>query len=1269
MLQWSLTLGILLSSLMQSFPSNLCWSPPWFCLLPRRWESLLRWATIHRHSAGRSARRHGVNFGLQLVAILSPWQTCRTAVCSGSVDSYVHLRPTCPTASRAVSRTVASVPLCLSSPTWLLSLPRSGFRCLHIVSLHSGSLLRHLRFCSALLPRRRDALLQWRWCTNLGALQPRPSKLPRVATSRTAPWLLSLGMMLALPATRHRTVMPVSSIRQMPPRLSPLCSTSSLSACHSSLQRGLESRSFWEARETCVWMPYSIFSRRSECAPMASSDLRMAPGIGWQSSIPSMPTSPPTPQRGTPCATHRPPHGSSRGLSPGRTRTAWSIKRCRRISREFGGMRPPTSGRCATSGPSPRRRSSHPSSASSSSSCPLRPARRFPSSTASQAAFLGYQSFLFSRISGRTASARNTGIAAHGSRLFTSRPTSTPPLTTRPLHRTRTRKANSGPKAPPSCSPLASCHSSQNCQGFLEGTSSNRVQRFSFFRTLFRFDFLQSRFPFPSSTSLPLGNRSLPRRPRRLLPLIRPNNAQHLANLLLLCPFILSAVSGSSSCLYICFDFANLLFWPSIFSAVSGSFLFGCLMVTPCMRYGNFRQPVPEFSRLTSSLCTVSRLTAVSSSILQHAVRKLQATSARIFPIDIVALYSFPPHSSLVWLLSYLASRAYLQSKILARSMSNVSEGYFSNDTAVSNFISHMKKSSRVEKHSSAASHLDVTVGINAQFQELDVVDKKATAELKHFATSIISAFEAFRAKVHISAIFITTHETYRPEVLQIAQSAEGASAEVTSNEGQASLHRSQQVGILGVKSGDDSGPGNPSSGVRIGEASHPGPPRSQPDPSSSQASQSSSQQRGRTPLRPDLHIALSPHHVTCRACNIHVGRSNWSTHVRRYHAADSPSDGPPGPSGIFVRPRRRSRSGGLPRSPLGFAVPFSSMSEVPPNQPRSPSSPVEASNNARAPSQLRGMTPPRRPPPPHVDPEPVTHDDQSLSRTTTRAGHTPRHVLVSHDVPELVTHDAPSLSHPSTRTDDARRPESVTHDDQEPVAHDNPSLLRTAAPEPPLHVLAAPHADLQPDGTARGNRGTERRSRVPPFGSVLRSASRLIPRLSTQRPRAESAPPGQGQRASAEAPASPRPLAHTRDFARHPRTGTTPSPETARREAREWAADEEAAMPPVDPADAASLAAQRAAARSALQQRRVDPPGVGADNVVDCVYCLESVAEPVSPEVFLWPCLHIEHRVHTSCILDTWAQHGPRRCPYCRAAWQATDTLRLAEAAQASGR
>ena len=106
--------------------------------------------------------------------------------------------------------------------------------------------------------------------------------------------------------------------------------------------------------------------------------------------------------------------------------------------------------------------------------------------------------------------------------------------------------------------------------------------------------------------------------------------------------------------------------------------------------------------------------------------------------------------------------------------------------------------------------------------------------------------------------------------------------------------------------------------------------------------------------------------------------------------------------------------------------------------------------------------------------------------------------------------------------------------------------------------------------------------------------------------------------------------------------------------------------MPPVDPADAASLAAQRAAARSALQQRRVDPPGVGADNVVDCVYCLESVAEPVSPEVFLWPCLHIEHRVHTSCILDTWAQHGPRRCPYCRAAWQATDTLRLAEAAQA---
>ena len=143
--------------------------------------------------------------------------------------------------------------------------------------------------------------------------------------------------------------------------------------------------------------------------------------------------------------------------------------------------------------------------------------------------------------------------------------------------------------------------------------------------------------------------------------------------------------------------------------------------------------------------------------------------------------------------------------------MSNVSEGYLSNDTAVSNFISHMKKSSRVEKHSSAASHLDVTVGINAQFQELDVVDKKATAELKHFATSIISAFEAFRAKVHISAIFITTHETYRPEVLQIAQSAEGASAEVTSNEGQASLHRSQQVGILGVKSGDDSGPGNPS--------------------------------------------------------------------------------------------------------------------------------------------------------------------------------------------------------------------------------------------------------------------------------------------------------------------------------------------------------------------------------------------------------------------------------------------------------------------------
>ena len=185
-------------------------------------------------------------------------------------------------------------------------------------------------------------------------------------------------------------------------------------------------------------------------------------------------------------------------------------------------------------------------------------------------------------------------------------------------------------------------------------------------------------------------------------------------------------------------------------------------------------------------------------------VRKLQATSARIFPTDIVVLYSFPPHSSLVRLLSYMASRGYLQSKILALSMSNASEGSFSNDTAVSNFISHMKKSSRVEKRTTAASHQDVTDGINAQLQELVVVDEKATAELKHFVTSIITAFEASRAKAYRSVIYITNHETYRPEVLQIAQSAEGASAEVTSNEGQASLHRSHQVEIIGVRSGDD---------------------------------------------------------------------------------------------------------------------------------------------------------------------------------------------------------------------------------------------------------------------------------------------------------------------------------------------------------------------------------------------------------------------------------------------------------------------------------
>ena len=126
-----------------SFSSKLLWSPPWFVLLPRRWESPLRvprWGPIRRHSAGHSARRHGVILGLQLSAIVSPWRISRTAVCNGSANISVRLLPTCLIASRAGSRTVASARLCLSRPPLLLSLLRCGFRCLYVLSFRSGFL-------------------------------------------------------------------------------------------------------------------------------------------------------------------------------------------------------------------------------------------------------------------------------------------------------------------------------------------------------------------------------------------------------------------------------------------------------------------------------------------------------------------------------------------------------------------------------------------------------------------------------------------------------------------------------------------------------------------------------------------------------------------------------------------------------------------------------------------------------------------------------------------------------------------------------------------------------------------------------------------------------------------------------------------------------------------------------------------------------------------------------------------------------------------------